>query len=123
MAAKLQTALEFSNYRQTLNNQKEVLKAKTESLLIYSINGGTFTIDRELITFVKVLIDDKHTDAVLLDIYNHPISVDLQNFYSEIMSRYFEVTNDYYVEYEKIRKARKVSSVLDLNNPGSESGE
>ena len=31
MAAKLQTALEFSNYRQTLNNQKEVLKAKTES--------------------------------------------------------------------------------------------
>ena len=123
MAAKLQTALEFSNYRQTLNNQKEVLKAKTESLLSYSINGGTFTIDRELITFVKVLIDDKHTDAVLLDIYNHPISVDLQNFYSEIMSRYFEVTNDYYVEYEKIRKARKVSSVLDLNNPGSDSGE
>ena len=123
MAAKLQTALEFSNYRQTLNNQKEVLKAKTESLLSYSINGGTFTIDRELITFVKVLIDDKHTDAVLLDIYNHPIAVDLQNFYAEILSRYFEVTNDYYVEYEKIKKARKVSSVLDLNNPGSESGE
>ena len=88
-----------------------------------SNDGGTFTIDRELITFVKILIDDKHTDAVLLDIYNHPIAVDLQNFYSEIMSRYFEVTNDYYVEYEKIRKARKVSSVLDLNNPGSESGE
>jgi hypothetical protein len=123
MAAKLQTALEFSNYRQTLNNQKEVLKAKTESLLSYSINGGTFTIDRELITFVKTLIDDKHTDAVLLDIYMHPIAVDLPNFYSEIMSRYFEVTNDYYVEYEKIKKARKVSSVLDLNNPGSESGE
>ena len=123
MAAKLQTALEFSNYRQTLNNQKEVLKAKTESLLSYSINGGTFTIDRELITFVKTLIDDKHTDAVLLDIYMLPIAVDLPNFYSEIMSRYFEVTNDYYVEYEKIRKARKVSSVLDLNNPGSESGE
>ena len=72
---------------------------------------------------VKTLIDDKHTDAVLLDIYMHPIAVDLPNFYSEIMSRYFEVTNDYYVEYEKIRKARKVSSVLDLNNPGSESGE
>ena len=123
MAAKLQTALEFSNYRQTINNQKEVLKAKTESLLSYSINGGTFTIDRELITFVKILIDDKHTDAVLLDIYNHPIAIDLQNFYAEIMSRYFEVTNDYYVEYEKIRKARNVSSVLDLNSPGSESGE
>jgi|TARA_R110000803_G_scaffold95189_2_gene162977 hypothetical protein len=123
MAAKLQTALEFSNYRQTLNNQKDVLKAKTESLLSYSINGGTFTIDRELITFVKVLLDDKHNDAILLDVYNHPIAIDLSNFYAEIMSRYFEVTNDYYIEYEKIRKARNVSSVLDLNNPGSDSGE
>ena len=123
MSERLTKALEFANYRQTLNNQIASLKSKTQTRLILSTNGGTFTVSQELITFVKVLIDDKHTDAVLLDIYNHPIAVDLQNFYSEIMSRYFEVTNDYYVEYEKIRKARKVSSVLDLNNPGSESGE
>ena len=44
--------------------------------------------------------------------------VDALKFYEEILSRWFEVTNDYYVEYEKLRKARKVHKVLDLNEKG-----
>lgn len=118
MSAKLDKALEFANYRLTLNNQLAVLKAKTESLLSYSINGGTFTIDRELITFCKTLLDSKESEVVLLDIYDNPIQVNLEEFYKEILSRYFEVTNDYFVEYEKIKKARKVHQVLDLNEAG-----
>jgi len=84
MSTRLTKALEFANYRITINNQQAQLKAKTQNLLSYSINGGTFTID----------------------------------IYDEIHSRYFEVTNDYYVEYEKLRKARKVHKVLDLNEKG-----
>ena len=118
MSAKLDKALEFANYRITLNNQLAVLKAKTESLLSYSINGGTFTIDRELITFCKTLLDSNENEVVLLDIYDNPIQVNLGEFYEEILSRYFEVTNDYFVEYEKIKKARKVHQVLDLNEAG-----
>ena len=118
MSAKLNKALEFANYRITLNNQLAALKAKTDSLLSYSINGGTFTIDRELITFCKALLDAKEKEAVLLDIYDNPIQVDLKDFYDEILSRYFEVTNDYFVEYEKIKKARTVHQVLDLNETG-----
>jgi len=118
MSTKLTKALEFANYRVTLNNQKAALLAKTESLLSYSINGGTFTIDIQLLTFCKQLINDKQTDIVLLDIYKNPIKVDLVSFYEEIESRYYEVTNDYYAEYEKLRKARKVHKVLDLNEKG-----
>jgi hypothetical protein len=118
MSVKLSKALEFANYRVTLNNQHATLKAKTQSLLSYSVNGGTFTIDRELITFSKMLLDSGEAEAVLLDIYNNPIQVTLQDFYDEILSRYYEVTNDYYVEYEKLRKARKVHSVLDINEAG-----
>jgi hypothetical protein len=114
----LNKALEFANYRVTLNNQKAQLKAKTQNLLSYSINGGTFTIDIPLITFCKQLIDDGQKDVVLLDIYNNPIKVDVDSFYEEIQSRYFEVTNDYYVEYEKLRKARKVHKILGLNEDG-----
>lgn len=117
MSVKLNKALEFANYRITLNNQHEALKAKTQSLLSYSVNGGTFTIDRELITFCKTLSDMGHKEVVLLDIYNNPIQVVLEDFSEEIVSRYFEVTNDYFMEYEKIRKARKVQSVLDINDP------
>lgn len=118
MSTRLTQALEFANYRVTLNNQQAALRAKTQSLLSYSINGGTFTIDRPLLNFCKLLLDEQQTDAVLLDIYNNPIKIDIQSFYSEILSRYFEVTNDYYAEYEKLRKSRKVHKVLDLNEEG-----
>ena len=118
MSTRLTKALEFANYRTTLNNQQAQLKAKTQSLLSYSINGGTFTIDIPLITFCKQLLDEGQKQVVLLDIYNNPIQIEIESFYEEIQSRYFEVTNDYYVEYEKLRKARKVHKVLDLNEKG-----
>ena len=54
----------------------------------------------------------------MLDIYKNPILVELESFYEEIRSRYFEASNEYYVEYEKLRKARKVHKVLDLNEKG-----
>lgn len=118
MSTRLTQALEFANYRVILNNQQAVLRARTQSLLSYSTNGGTFTIDRPLINFCRLLLEEQQTDAVLLDIYNNPIKVDVKSFYDEILSRYFEVTNDYYAEYEKLRKSRKVHKVLDLNEEG-----
>lgn len=116
MSAKLTKALEFANYRVTMNNQQSILRTKSEGLLTYSINGGSFKIDRGLITFCKILMDSGTNSAVLLDVYDNPILIELKPFYDEILSRYFEVTNDYYTEYEKLRKARKVHKILDLND-------
>jgi hypothetical protein len=118
MSTRLTQALEFANYRVTLNNQQAALRAKTQSLLSYSINGGTFSINMQLINFCKLLLDQGQQEAVLLDIYQNPIKITVQSFYDEIFSRYIEVTNDYYVEYEKLRKSRKVHRVLDLNDSG-----
>lgn len=115
----LTKALEFANYRVTLNAQLAALKAKTENLLSYSINGGTFTIDRELICFVLACIDTGAEEVVLLDSYKNPIKItDLKEFYDEIFSRYYEVTNEYHMEYERIKKARKVHKILDLTEDG-----
>jgi len=118
MSTKLTKALEFANYRVTLNNQRSALLAKVDSLLSYSINGGSFTIDLHLITFCKQLIDEGMKETVMLDIYKNPIKIELESFYEENRSRYFEVTNEYYVEYEKLRKARKTHKILDLNENG-----
>jgi hypothetical protein len=118
MSTQLTKALEFANYRTTLNNQQAVLRAKTQSLLSYSINGGTFTINMQLINFCKLLLDEEQQEAVLLDIYQNPIKITVQSFYDEIFSRYIEVTNDCYADYEKLRKSRKVHRVLDLNEAG-----
>ena len=115
MSSKLTKALEFANYRKTLNVQHNNLKAKVQTLLNYSINGGTFQIDQVLISFVQTLLDQEHTEAVLLDIQNNPIKIELESFLEEIISRYFEATNEYHAEYQKLRKSRKVHKLIDLD--------
>jgi hypothetical protein len=115
MSSKLTKALEFANYRTTLNVQHNALKAKVQTLLNYSTNGGTFNISQELISFVKLLLDREYSDAVLLDVYNNPIKIDdLNDFLDEILSRYFEAVNEYHTEYQKLRKARKVHKLIEL---------
>jgi len=115
MTSKLTKALEFSNYRLTLNIQQNALRSKVQTLLSYSTNGGTFEISQMLISFVQTLITQGHTKAVLLDVYNNPIEiVGLDDFLDEILSRYFEATNEYHAEYSKIKKSRKVHKLVDL---------
>jgi hypothetical protein len=86
MSERLTKALEFANYRLTLNNQLVSLRSKLQTKLIYSINGGTFTITRELITFVDSLIRQKNTtDIVLIDNFQNPIMIeDLEDFLENI---------------------------------------
>jgi len=115
MTSKLNKALEFTNYRTTLNIQHNALKSKVQTLLNYSINGGTFEISQMLISFVKTLIEQGHDTAILLDVYNNPIEiVGLEDFLEEILSRYFEATNEYHAEYSKMKQSRKVHKLVDL---------
>lgn len=116
MSERLTKALEFANYRQTLNNQIASLRSKTQTRLILSTNGGTFTVSQELITFVNTLIEKDYNESVLIDNYENPIQIeDLSAFLDELLSRYFEVTNDYHAEYVKLRKARKVHKLIDID--------
>ena len=86
-----------------------------QTLLSYSTNGGTFEISQMLISFVQTLITQGYSKAVLLDVYNNPVEiVGLDDFLDEILSRYFEATNEYHAEYSKIKKSRKVHKLVDL---------
>jgi predicted HTH transcriptional regulator len=117
MEERLQKALEFANYRQTLNNQLQKLKIRSEGMLIFAKNGGSFTINRELIGFLDYLERTGAKDVVLLDDNNAPVSIDnVSDFLKEVTKRYFEVTTDYLKEYQEIRKARNVRSILDLKD-------
>jgi hypothetical protein len=113
MDERLKNALEFANYRQTLNIQLNKAKVKTESLLILAKNGGSFHINQELISFLDYLQRQGLSQAVLLDYNNTPIRIeDVDNFLEEVTSRYFEVTNDYLREYQNIKKSRDVKSII-----------
>lgn len=117
MDQRLSKALEFSNYRQTLNNQLHKSKIKAEGLLIYSKNGGNFKVTQELICFVDFLNRKGMSEATILDSNNTPIQIqDISAFLNEITSRYFEVSNDYLKEYQTIKKARNVKSILEIKD-------
>lgn len=109
MDDRLQKALDFSNYRISLFNQKESIKLKVDTLLTYACNGGVFKASAELVSFIKILIDLNHQSVVLLDINQNPIEItDLAKFQTDILSKYFEATNYYHSEYTKLRKTRSV---------------
>lgn len=113
MDPKLERALEFSQYRETLNNQMQALKSQVEAKLMHSVNGGTFKVSPELITFVELLINKGQSESVILDINDTPILItDLEDFQTDILSRYHEVTNDYLTQYESIRKSRSVKKLV-----------
>ena len=119
MEERLQKALEFANYRQTLNNQLHKSKIKAEGSLIFAKNGGQFKIDHALICFIDYLVRSGLSEASLLDDNNIPVKVeDLAGFLKDITGRYFEVTNDYLRDYQTIRKSRNVKSIIDLKDVG-----
>lgn len=113
MDERLEKALDFSNYMVTLNNQRRALKEKFLASLVYFYNGGSFTVTKELINFVKTLVDTGNdTDVVLIDDNDIPVSVkDLNDFLSSIMNIYFTAANEYYTEYQTLRKNRTIEGM------------
>lgn len=116
MQEQLKKALEFSQYKQTLSVQRKVLKEKIEAKLTFGQSGGIFKIDRTLITFVQMLVDQGRTSGVvLLDQNENPILVDdLEKFRDEILDRYFTSTNEYFEQYQTLKKSRSVEKLLEV---------
>jgi len=113
MDERLSKALEFANYSVTLNNQRRALKEKFLADIIYYHNGGCFAVTKELINFVKTLIDTGNEEGVvLIDDNDVPVEIaDMQNFLETILNKYFTASNEYYTEYQKIRKQRSVEGI------------
>lgn len=114
MQEKLKQALDFSNYQHTFSIQRKILKEKSESKLTFGFNGGLFYIDNSLLTFVDMLCNNGRTSGVvILDSNKNPILIeDLISFKDEIFNRYFEVSNEYFEEYQKLKKSRSVEKLV-----------
>ena len=112
---RLTQALAFANYRQTLNNQIQKLKIRTAGQLIIAKHGGSFTINRELMCFLDYLVRADITEAALIDDNKVPVLIeDVPEFLKEATQRYFSVTTDYLKEFQELRKARNVKSILSI---------
>jgi hypothetical protein len=114
MDERLEKALKFSNYMVTLNNQKRVIKEQFHEDLLFFIGGCQFTITKELITFVGLLVDrGNDQNIVLTDDNDIPIQIAaLSNFYDNILDRYFTASNSYFSKYEDLKKNRKIETLV-----------
>lgn len=116
MDTRLKQALDFANYRHTIQKKREIIKTWISNSLHYSENGGTFFIDSNLIVFVGRLKDEEEQEFIIFDMYENPITIQVDEFYKNIKRRYREVANHASVQYKKLQKQRDISSVLDWHS-------
>jgi hypothetical protein len=112
---RLEKAFQTANYMTTLSNQRKVILEEFQQSLIHYFQGASFTVDRNLITFISTLVARETTVSVVLDDNNIPVEIpDLKVFLDEIISIYFSATNEYLVKYNQIRSKRRVSDLIAL---------
>jgi hypothetical protein len=115
MDERLEKALDFANYMQTLSNQRRVLLEQFKESLVYFYNGSQFTIDTTLINYVNWLVDKGNTEnIVFVDDNEIPVEVsNLTQFLEDIQDQYFNALNTYYAEYNKLKSKRSVEKLID----------
>lgn len=117
MDERLQKALDFSNFMVTLNNQKRLIREKYDEDLLYFANGSQFTVSRELITFVGLMIDKDQETLILTDDNGIPSKVDdVNEFYDNILDVYFSASNEYFAKYEALKSNRSVEKLIEHDN-------
>lgn len=115
MDQRLEKALEFSKYMTTLNNQKRLIQEQFLETCVHYLNGGKFSVNRELITFCHTLLQSKQSSAVLIDDNETPVNVeDLQKFTDEILDIYFRASYEYLDKYNEIKKNRTVEGLVNI---------
>jgi hypothetical protein len=114
MDERLAKALEFSNYRSTIENQKRNLRSRVESLQTVTYNNGTFKANSETISFVNTLINLGNTDIIVVDERNNPIEIeDANEFLTTLTEAYNGSMNEFLAESKKLAKARSIKKIMD----------
>jgi hypothetical protein len=113
MDIRLQEALDFSNYRLTLNTQLNNLKIKLASDLIVTYQNGVFTSTVEKLNTFNHITSDEFP---FIDDNGIPILItNLPEFYNVLRDRYQKAMNNYYIEYNKVSKSRNIKKIVDYN--------
>lgn len=116
MDERIEKAFGVANYMATLSNQRRIILEEFNQKLIYYINGGTFKITPDLITFTKTMLDLGHeTDVQFIDQNNFPVLIaDVTAFYETIVEIYFQSINEYAAKFAEIKSKRKVEDIVKL---------
>jgi DUF917 family protein len=115
MDDRLQKALSHANYKLGIVQQKENAKLRFSNNCLYAKNGGIFTVTPQLIAFVDLLVKRGDTGTIIIDNNGNPVMIEnLEEVMDEMLAKYAEATNEFHHDYETIRKARTVKSLLGV---------
>ena len=111
MKESIEKALEFSNYQKTLQIQKDNLKLRLEHMLVFKFENNIFKCNVELINLVNSYESEDY--IIIEDCNNNPVKInDLHTFKFELKYVYYKAYDEYYDEYEKLKKARSVKKIV-----------
>jgi hypothetical protein len=116
MDERIEKAFSVANYMSTLAGQKRIILEEYNQQLVHYVNGATFKVGPELVSFVKTLVDLGHTtDVVLVDGNNFPVLIDnVETFLDSIVTLYVKATKQYADKYNDIRIKRKIADIVEL---------
>jgi hypothetical protein len=115
MDDRLEKALEFSNFMTTLNNQRRIIREQFLENCVHYLNGGKFSVTRELINFCSLIQSRGQASIVLIDDNDAPVEVsNLEKFLDDITDIYFTNSNEYLNKYNEIKKNRTVKGLVNL---------
>lgn len=116
MDQRLKEALEFSQFRTTLQVLKTNLKNKAENQMTVSFKGGLFRADQTLIGFVSGLKLQGINQYVILDQNEIPIQIeDIEEFFDILIGANKQAMNQWYAEYSQLRTSRNVVKLTGVD--------
>lgn len=114
MDTRLEKALEFSNYRRTIETQRKTLKTRVDTMLNINYQNSIFKANAETINFAKTLVDLGNTEGIMMDAKGNPVEIsDLNKFLETLVDTYNGAMNEYLAGYSKIQKARDIRKLMD----------
>jgi hypothetical protein len=115
MDERLEKAIQTANYMATLNTQKKLAYEEFTQSLIYYHNGASFIASRELINFIKTLLDLGYAEFVILDDNNIPVEIaNGKEFLQSLVDIYTQAANTFIKTYNDLKKKRKVEDLVNL---------
>ena len=82
---------------------KRILKEKYQARMLFAYRGGMWRAGPELLTVLSVCPDEH---AVLLDLYENPVKVDVRELELAAQQRWQEQMNAWLVEHEANNQKR-----------------
>ena len=121
MDKRLEQALDFSNFRMILTTRQENLKMLMNNKLTLSYGGGLFKVDKELLSFIFMLMFSKSDEAIIIDENDIPIKIEnLEEFAEKAAAQYDKALEQYYNSYQKLSEAREIRKVIDWDEKTEE---